>query len=358
MLRQILRDPAGLAALALISLATLLPGTGRGGWSPGLPDAADLLLNIALFVPLGMAIRRTGFRRADHRWRKPPHGAKPEARASGSLRVALIAAFLLSAGIELAQLTVIPGRDSSPWDLAANVGGAALGAGLPAHFLVLPLIPAWLLSGWLLAPTPPSTSIWWGQWAHQFGSAAPFSGTILLAELNGVPAPDHALGHPGTDQMRAGFRAPPIRYRVSLNPPTDPSPDRVQVAGVADGVGGEVVGLWQIGWDLELGWHARGTRLGLRSPSVRWPGLLFLDPRLEAVIDAHLYSRDVTLVVSDGPHEVRHQVLLGPWQGWRLLWPVEPPRPPLAVLLSVLWSAACLGVPLVAIIVRVRRRRL
>ncbi|MFN2316600.1 MAG: hypothetical protein ABR602_07930 [Gemmatimonadales bacterium] len=264
---------------------------------------------------------------------------------------------MLSAAIELAQLTIIPGRDSSPWDLAANVSGAALGASLPVHLLVLPLIPAWLASAWLLAPVPAPTPVWWGQWAHQFGSPAPFSGAIQEATLNEVPAPDESLGPSATERMRAGYHQPPIRYWVHLSPPATPSPARVQVAGVADGVGGEVVGLWQSGWDLEIRWYARGTRLGLRSPSLRMPGLLFLDPRREASVDARLYSRDVTLVVSDGLHDVRRQVVLGPWQGWRLFWPLEPPEQGLAMVMSLLWSAACLGIPLVAIIARVRRGR-
>lgn len=54
------------------------------------------------------------------------------------------------------------------------------------------------------------------------------------------------------------------------------------------------MGFWQLRWDLVLSWHARGTRLGLRQPAIRAPGLLFLDPRLETSVDARLYTRDVT----------------------------------------------------------------
>lgn len=76
--------------------------------------------------------------------------------------------------------------------------------------------------------------------------------------------------------MKAAFRRPPLTFPVRLTAPAGPSPTRVHVAGVADGHGAEVVGFWQIGSDLELTWYARGTRLGLRSPSLRFPGLFAL----------------------------------------------------------------------------------
>ena len=337
-----LLSPAVLAALVLIALATLTPGSGQGGWGLGFPDPADLLLNIALFVPLGMAMRS---------WAGPER-----ARQASPLRVALLTALGLSTAIELLQLTVIPGRDASPWDVLANTTGAALGAWLPAAMLTVPLIPAWFLSGWLLAPTPPPTRIWWGQWAHQFGGPVPFSGVIRAAALNGLPAPDQALGETITAEMKAGYARPPMQYIVHLESPTSPSRVRVQVAGVADGVGGEVVGWWQIGWDLELSWYARGTRLGLRSPSLRLPGLLFLDPDGEVALEARLQPTRVSLALADDQHGEEYDLVLGPWQGWRLFWPLEPPGPGWAWLVSVLWTGVCLGLP-VALWVAWRRKK-
>lgn len=79
------RDPAVLAALALIAVATLTPGGGRGGWAPGLPDPADVLVNLAVFLPLGLALRR-------YRWTV--------------VRV-LVVAVLISLVVEVAQLTIV-----------------------------------------------------------------------------------------------------------------------------------------------------------------------------------------------------------------------------------------------------------
>lgn len=334
-------SPAVLAAVALIGLATLTPGSGQGGWGLGFPDPADLLVNLGLYVPLGMAMRRRpGARRAD---RRADHPSLRSGQACRPLRAVVVAAFLISLSIELAQFSFIPGRDASPWDLAANVAGALLGASLSAHLVTLPLIPAWLASGWLLTPVPPPTPVWWGQWAHQFGSPAPFSGTIRAVALNGKAAPDQSLGELVTAQMKARYQAPAAVLTIDLLPPVGPSPSRVQVAGIADGAGGEVMGFWQLGWDLELRWHAQGTRWGLRHPAIRAPGLLEGLPPTEKTIFASFEPGHAFIGILDNR---TFAMRLGPWEGWRLWWPVTTPRPALGYLLGAGWTIVCLGVPL------------
>ena len=78
-----------------------------------------------------------------------------------------------------------------------------LGVGLPAATLALPFRTAWLVSGWLLAQASPGISVWSGQWAHQFGSPEPFSGTIRAVAFNGVGAPNRRLGESVTGKMKA-----------------------------------------------------------------------------------------------------------------------------------------------------------
>ena len=109
------RDTHGrviLVALALlaIALATLwpMPGISRHVifcLPCGVRGTSDLLLNIALFIPLGAALARRGHRRG---------------------RI-VVGAVLLSSAIELAQF-FIPGRDPTLGDVVANTFGAALGA--------------------------------------------------------------------------------------------------------------------------------------------------------------------------------------------------------------------------------------
>src|SRR3954466_9887206 len=97
-------------ALLFIALATLWPMPGPPHtWGLclicGGRGVADLLLNIALFMPLGAALALRG-------------------RSRG--RIAQLA-LLLSAAIELSQF-YIPGRDPSASDVIANTCGAVLGA--------------------------------------------------------------------------------------------------------------------------------------------------------------------------------------------------------------------------------------
>lgn len=100
---------AGLPRWLPIYLLLLLAATLQPFWlhcrptdlSFGLPSFRDLLQNIALFLPLGWAMRRT------------------------PLIWALLAAALLTVGIEVSQRWLM--RDANVWDVAANIGGAMLG---------------------------------------------------------------------------------------------------------------------------------------------------------------------------------------------------------------------------------------
>src|SRR4051812_41839062 len=154
-------------ALLLIALATLWPMPGPPHtWGfclvCGGRGLADLLLNIALFMPLGAALALRG-------------------RSRG--RITQLA-LLLSAAIELSQF-YIPGRDPSISDVIANTSGAVLGA------LVVGSASVWLnprpvlasrlsrtttilaalmclATGLLLTPAYPD-SPYFGQWTPDLG---------------------------------------------------------------------------------------------------------------------------------------------------------------------------------------------
>src|SRR3954469_19639810 len=99
-----------MVSLAAIGLATLLPASGAASGSHfclvcGSFGGVDAVLNVLLFVPLGIGLALSGL---------------PAKRA-------LLAMCALSALIETAQLLVIPGRDSTIGDLLTNALGGALG---------------------------------------------------------------------------------------------------------------------------------------------------------------------------------------------------------------------------------------
>ena len=116
----------------------------------GTQGTADVLLNIALFVPLGAALAWLGIGRVG----------------------VLLTGFALSLAIELSQATLVAGRDPALGDLLANSVGALVGASLAlqaprlwrpsvslARRLAFGAGLAWLAlnlaTAWLVLPTAP-----------------------------------------------------------------------------------------------------------------------------------------------------------------------------------------------------------
>jgi VanZ family protein len=145
----------------------------------GVHGVADVLLNVLLFVPVGVAL------------------------AANARRVAhcVLVAALLSASIEFAQL-YIPGRDSSVGDVLSNTLGATFGA------LLLRTTPAWLqpssqrasalsrsaalaaaalcyVTGLLLAPVFPD-SVYYGMWTPRLGHLKWYRGRVEDATIGAL----------------------------------------------------------------------------------------------------------------------------------------------------------------------------
>jgi hypothetical protein len=165
--------------LVATSLPSFEPGTGEGGVLKLLPSPSDSFRNLLLFVPLGVALALLEVRRG----------------------VIVAGAALLSLGIEAIQW-MIPGRESSPWDLLANAVGAWLGGWLVTHgwSLLHPadevqarrrhrgatLLAAVLLSGGslLFARTLPDGP-YFGHVPPDLPNLARYPGTIEQVEISG-----------------------------------------------------------------------------------------------------------------------------------------------------------------------------
>jgi hypothetical protein len=204
-------------ALLAIALATLLPAAGPPHpWvfclACGGRGTADLLLNIALFMPLGAALALRG--------RRPAF-------------VALCGA-LLSSAIELSQF-YIPGRDPTIGDIVANTVGALLGA------LVIGRVGVWLspthatasrlsrgaaalaaliclATGVLLTPSFPHSQ-YFGLGTPQLGHLERYQGHILDASIDDMPIDSGAPALSGRIsellQSGAGFE---LRVRAVAGP--------------------------------------------------------------------------------------------------------------------------------------------
>jgi hypothetical protein len=179
----------------------------------GSRGAADAVLNLALFIPLGVAL-----------------GGRPAARAVPG---AFLVGAVLSFGIELLQ-TALPGRHGGIADVVWNSAGAATGAlliHLAARRLVAPsrfhgagavaLVGAGLLLAGLLAKPAPTDGDYWVLFTPRLGGDPPYGGSVLRAGFAGVPLEPGPL--PDTS-VRHGVRSRSWRVdaRVTVGPPPRP----------------------------------------------------------------------------------------------------------------------------------------
>ena len=205
-------------ALLVIAFATLWPMPGPSHqWAfclaCGAHGTSDLLLNIALFMPLGAALALRGRR---------------------SSSIAAVAG-LLSAAIELSQF-YIPGRDPSLSDIVSNTLGGVLGALLvrSARFWLFPRTPdaSWLCrgaalgaaliclsTGLLLTPSFPAWQ-YYGLWTPNFPELAWYRGHVLNAAIGATPIRSAPI--PARDHVRDLLQSPAgyeLRVQALAGPP-------------------------------------------------------------------------------------------------------------------------------------------
>lgn len=216
--RFLTRALLAVALLAILS-ATLYP-TGDEDLAAlvlcivcGEHGTADAIVNLMLFLPLGAGLALTGW----------------------PVRWALLGAALLSSGIELAQLLIIPGRDPSLGDMIFNTLGATAGMALvgTARFWVSPpaarrralLVAAtaavaglFLLTGWLLRPALPD-SRYVGQWTPNLGHLTWYRARVLDASLDTLRLPGRRLPDPAAVR-RLLLGGATLTVRAVAGPPT------------------------------------------------------------------------------------------------------------------------------------------
>lgn len=199
--------------VALILLATLRPGSlAPESWIHGCVlcgpyGLADILRNLLLFLPLGLVLPR----------------------ALGSVRAALMTMFLLTLGIEIAQL-VIPGRDSNPTDVLFNTLGGAVGIAFgyghrvwlrPGEGPRLPQIAAYVVLvlggltsvGFAANPVLPEGGLI-GQWSPVRDGYAPFTGLVHGVEIDGAAVPSWTVPN-GREVFGNFLEGAPVRLRFT-----------------------------------------------------------------------------------------------------------------------------------------------
>jgi VanZ family protein len=250
-----------IASLVAIGIATLSPETGPAFGSHfclicGSVGTVDAILNVILFVPLGVGLALGGARGKN----------------------ALIWVFALSALIETAQLFLISGRDSSVGDVLTNTLGGALGFAI-GRYHALWLRPPTLVARnlalgwatiWLIIQTISSYgftlslphSQYYGQIARELGNFAVFPGTVLSARIGDIPIPNTALG-----DSRAVERLLLASATVAASViPGKPTPKIAPIVRVADDRKREIILLAQDGDRFLFGVRTGAAVLRARRP--------------------------------------------------------------------------------------------
>ncbi|HSE95578.1 MAG TPA: VanZ family protein, partial [Methylomirabilota bacterium] len=331
----------GLLALAagalLVALLTLVPHPGQEELVRATPPTClicgelggvDVVLNVILFIPLGLGLGLLGVP-----W---PAAAAACLGASGL--------------VELLQMKAVAGRDASLSDLVTNTAGALLGVGLSRNWRTLvlpsPRAAAGLATTWgaawlaLAAATGaglrpiPTTATWYGQWAPELGHLDRFRGQVLSARAGDAPL------EPGRWDDTPAWRERLTRpdFSVAATVRTGPAPGHLApIVSVFDADRREVLLLGQWGDDLVYRVRMAPARLRLRNPAVRLTGGLESPPGAEVRLEGGTRGQRYILS-SEGPAGRRSRELpFSPHWTWALLLPYDYALGPEAGLLTALW---------------------
>jgi len=278
-----------IASLLAIGFATMLPERGQHPGQHfclvcGSFGGVDALLNIILFVPLGIGLALSGF----------------------AGKRALLAAFGVSVLIETAQLFFIPGRDATIGDVLTNTVGGGCGFALAryawtwlrpsqriASILTIGWAAAWLaiqsLANYGFAPSLPE-SPYYGQLARAIGNFAVFEGSVIASGVGDVAIPNSIF--PDSHALRLGLiNGAPVEATVTAAQPTEKI---APIVRIADSAQREIALLAQQGTTLVFAVRSGAAVLRLRRP------LFALPDAFPAEAGSASHSRSDTLSLSGG----------------------------------------------------------
>ena len=236
----------------------------------------DILLNVLLFVPLGVGLSLSGL----SRWK------------------AVLICFALSLSIETAQAFIVRGRDSTLSDILTNTSGGAIGFWAPTWLAPSRKKAAWLTAMWgaiwLLIQIVSSYSFspflspsqYYGQIA-QPGVRAMFHGQVDSARIGAIPIPNGAFVDSRSIRQLLLNGAPIVGFvRVA-----EPTPNFASIIRVADDKQRGITSLSEEGDRLVFSIRTGASNLRLREPAFGMPGV-FVGARPSAD------SAEETLVLS------------------------------------------------------------
>ena len=346
-----------VASVAAILVATLLPDSGQPVDSHlclvcGTFGGVDSVLNILLFLPLGIGLALSGTP-----WNR-----------------AVLTACVLSLTVETAQFLFVPGRDATLGDVLTNTVGGALGfvvarnAGVwlrpaprTAAILALAWSTIWLtiqgISSFALAPSIPDSK-YYGQIAPKLGDFALFPGRVHAARIDDVAITDTQLNE--IDSVGPRLLRGATIYATVI--PGGSTSDIAPIVRVADNELEQIVLLAQDEQSLLFGVRTRAAILRLRPPLFAMAGVFrdSVSKKNFSGVSKRNYSatdplsltgsydgREARLTVRTDSASSERRVSVSSSLGWTLAlpfqWSIEDTRAELVV--SWVWMA-CLMVPI------------
>ena len=325
-----------VAGLTLTSAPDQAARVSETAWSClacGDAGLTDVILNVLLFLPLGLLARAAGW---------------PVGRT-------VLALLLLSVGIELSQANLLTGRDASLGDVLANSSGGCVGwlllpvllraaqpgrtfATRAAAGLLLLSGLLWLLSGRGLAVAFSADAPWVGQPLHLWPGHDRFRGSLQQATINGTYIPnDPLISIPARlDSLDLVIDVTRSDTLVSQRP--------ISILRIVDAQQQIQLSLSQRGGDLLLEYRVAASRWLLRTPVWKFENA--------ATIPANVawrwrwIRRADRVVLQSGPRAgpaTESRIPLSTTLGWAFVHPFAPAIGARTVWWTLLWIGGWLG---------------
>jgi len=331
------------ASVLAILVATLWPEPGQPAAPPlclvcGDDGGVDVVLNIALFIPLGVGLALSGVR-----WTR-----------------AVVFACCLSMSVETAQLLFIAGRDASIGDVITNTVGGSLGFALasnserwlrPDYRGALGLSVGWALvwlsiqaiTAFAFALSIPD-SRYYGQIARALDDFAVFRGAVLRTSIDEVPLSDTLLVR--SDAVRQNLLEGGTVHVLAV--PAQPTAEVAPLLRIVDEQGREILLLAQDHQDLILGVRTGASILRLRPPLFDLPGAFADRAPIQhtggadtIALTGRYDGREARLTARAGSANRELRMRMSGALGWTLLMPFQwaLQHSPAEFFFSWLWMA-------------------